>query len=130
MPAYDSKGNGEIENAVGKVQGSFRSIKGGLESHYKKRINGSHNCVPWLIAHSASVINRYRIGKDGRTGFRRWKGREFKRRVAEFGECVMYLVEGTEGKDKFEDRWSSGVWYGIRDETGESIIGTKEEEGF
>ena len=36
MAAYDSRGNGEIENAVGKVQGSFRSIKGGLESRYKK----------------------------------------------------------------------------------------------
>ena len=29
------------------------------------------------------------------------------------------------GKQKFEPRWESGVWLGIRQESGESIVGMK-----
>ena len=58
------------------------------------------------------------------TAFRRWKGRDFHRYVAEFGECVWYLKSGSAGTNKFDPRWYEGVWLGIRDETGEAIIGT------
>ena len=44
----------------------------------------------------------------------------------EFAECVWYLKVGTEGIDKLETRWESGIWLGIKDESGEVIIGTKE----
>ena len=33
---------------------------------------------------------------------------------------------GSEGKDKMDSRWGRGIWMGIRDETGEHIIGTAE----
>ena len=33
-PGYDSKGNGEIEQAVQIVQGQFRAMKDALESRY------------------------------------------------------------------------------------------------
>ena len=36
----------------------------------------------------------------------------------------MYLEPGTKGQDKFNCRWERGVWLGIRDESGEIIIGT------
>ena len=30
----------------------------------------------------------------------------------------------TKGKDKFECRWETGIWLGVKDETGEAVIGT------
>ena len=60
------------------------------------------------------------------TAFRRWKGRDFNRYVAEFGECVWYLKSGSAGTNKFDPRWYEGVWLGVRDETGEAIVGTKD----
>ena len=44
--------------------------------------------------------------------------------MAEFGENVWYLKAGTLGRYKFNNRWEEGVWLGITDESGESIIGT------
>ena len=42
-------------------------------------------------------MNRYIVGVDGKTAYRRWKGKDFKRDVAEFGEAVMYLPAKIKG---------------------------------
>ena len=42
----------------------------------------------------------------------------------EFGEQVLYLRPGPKGKDKMLSRWESAIWLGLRDESGEVIIGT------
>ena len=44
----------------------------------------------------------------------------------EFGENIFYLKAKTLGKDKFDTRWDSGIWLGIREESGEHIIGTED----
>jgi hypothetical protein len=49
--------------------------------------------------------------------YRRWKGREFNRFVAEFGENVMYLRASSVGKDEFGYRWERGIYLGTRDES-------------
>ncbi len=63
----------------------------------------------------------YRSRKDdeGFTAYRTWKGREFRRLVAEIGENVWYLRANSVGKGKFKPRWEEGVWLGIRGESGE-----------
>ncbi len=40
---------------------------------------------------------------------------------------MMYLPEASAGKNKFDVRWTDGVWLGIEVETGESIIGKSVE---
>ena len=77
-----------------------------------------------MVRHAAQVVNRYRIGEDGLTRHRRLKGRSFDKEVAEFGESVWFLFLKSKGKNKTKSRWSSGIWIGVRDESGEVIIGT------
>ena len=36
----------------------------------------------------------------------------------------MYLKLRYRGKNKVRSRWSSGIWLGIREESGEVIVGT------
>ena len=122
----ESKSNGAIENAIQQFQGQFRAIKDGLEARIGTRITECMTIVPWMVIHAARTINRYQVGQDGKTAYKRWKGKEFRREVAEFGESVMYLKAGTQGKDKFNPRWEKGLWLGARDETAEIIIGTDE----
>ena len=38
----------------------------------------------------------------------------------------MYLKPNSKGVDKLNPRWEQGVWLGVRDESGEIIIGTPE----
>ena len=90
--------------------------------------------VPWLIRHVASVMSKFIIGNDGMTAYRRLKGKEFRLSIAEFGECVWYLKAKSDlkaksgGVNRFDSRWDIGVWLGIRDESGEAVIGTNAGE--
>ena len=126
--AYESQTNGEIENAVGRIQGQFRSIKANAEDRYNHKIGRDHNIIPWMVRHSANIISRFGIRSDGKSPHEIIKGRKFKRAQCEIGESVWYLRPGSKGKDKFGTtyRWESGIWLGTREESGETIIGTKE----
>ncbi len=42
-----------------------------------------------------------------------------------FGECIFYLKPKSKGKDKADCRCGYGIWLGIREESGEHIVGTK-----
>merc|ERR1712081_121591 len=101
-------------------------MRDALESRIGAKISGDSPLVPWLVMHAARTINRYHLGIDGKSAYHRWKGKPFRRDVAEFGECVMYLKVGSKGRDKFNCRWESSILLGIRDEPGEVIIGTPE----
>jgi hypothetical protein len=72
------------------------------------------------------LINRYKVGADGKTPRQRLKGKKFTKAVAEFGENVMYLKPKSRGVDKLNTRWGEGVWLGIRELSGEVYIGTEE----
>ena len=124
-PVADHQSNGEIENTIDIVRGQFKAMKDGLDTRYSTRIHGNHMSVPWLMAHAGATLNRRRVNTEGKTAFRKWKGKDFERKVAEFGENVWYLKAGSAGKEKFDSRWEEGVWLGISDESGESLIGTK-----
>ena len=63
-PEYDSVGNGEVERQIQEVQGQIRTIKLNLEANYKNKIKDDHQAIPWLVAHSGSIITRYTIGED------------------------------------------------------------------
>ena len=125
-PVGESASNGEVENAIKLVEGMFRSIKSSLEERIGRKLPREHMCVPWLIRHAAETIDRYAIGSDGKTNYQRRKGNKFGGSPVEFGETIMFLRAKSVGKDKFDSRWEQGVWLGIREESGEHIIGTKE----
>ena len=125
-PVGAHQANGLVEAAVKQVQGQVRALKDALETRIGERIRGEHSCIPWMIQHAASTMNRRRMDESGMTPYRKWKGRDFKAHVAEFGERVWHLKSDSAGKNKLVRRWEDGVWMGIRDESGESIIGTSE----
>ena len=105
------------QSAIQQAQGQFRTMKDALETNIGTRLKPNSAIVPWIVAHSARTINRYQMGEDGKTAYRRWKGKDFKREVAEIGEIVLYLKAGTQGRNKFVPRWEKGIWLGVRDET-------------
>ena len=123
-PVGESASNGEIENAIKQVEGQLRTIKSSLEQRYGEKLAPTHMSVPWLVRHSAELIDRYSIGHDGRTNYQRRKGKKFGTNTVEFAEAIMYLIPKSIGRDKFDSRWANGIWLGIREESGEHIIGT------
>ena len=96
-PVGDHAANGDVENAIRQVQGQIRTMKDALESRYGERLPRDSHVLPWLVMHAAATISRYRKDAHGITAYRRWKGKEFKRDVAEFGENVWYLKSDSVG---------------------------------
>ena len=82
--------------------------------------------LPWLVRHSAMTLNIGQRGEDGRSAWERVKGKCFNREVPEFGEKVLYLKPESLGVNKLDSRWEPGHFLGIRDESGELYIGTKD----
>ena len=99
-------------------------MKLSTQARYKREILGNHDAIPWLIRHSAEFFTRYQVDADGRTGWRKMRGKEYRREIFQFGESVMFLKPKTLGKEKMESRWETGIWLGVRDESGEHLMGT------
>ena len=97
-PVEDSQANGIIERTNRTVQGQFRTMKSQLEERYKQVVSVSHMCIPWLISHAAMVITLFHVGQDGQTGYQRWKGKAFNKRIPEFGESVWFMPIGQRAK--------------------------------
>ncbi len=125
-PVGESQSNGEVEAAIKQVQGHIRTLRLHLQARYKEVLGDGHVAMLLLVPHSAASLNRYLIGADGKTARQRLKGRAFRGPVVEFGECVWYLQPKSAGKDKLNSRWGEGVWFGVREESGETLIGTRE----
>ena len=77
-----------------------------------------------MISHASSCISKYQVAEDCKTNHRRWKGKDFDRPICEFGECIIALKLDSVGKQKSKVRWIQAVFLGIREETGELIVGT------
>ena len=125
-PVGESQSDGEVESAIKQVQGQIRTLRLHLQAHYGEVLSDGHIAMLWLVPHSAATLNRYVVGADGKTARQRLRGRVFKSPVVEFGECVWYLKPKSVGKDKLHSRWGEGVWFGVREESGETLIGTRE----
>ena len=56
----------------------------------KERLERDHALVAWMVIHSAEMINRYQVGKDGKTAYERWKGNKFcSRFLRHFSSLIL-----------------------------------------
>ena len=100
------------ERAHFSIEGQIRTIKIEFERNFKGQKRGpAHKLCPWLVRHTAWVLNRFQPKFDGKTSYERQTGKKYKSEILQFGETRMFQEEiGTIGK--MENRWSRGVWIG------------------
>ncbi len=91
-PSYDSRSNGAIENAVRQVQGHLRTLKLSLEKRVEGVIPVTHETMSWMVEHVAWLLTVRLRGLDGRTAYHRVRGRNFGKRLLEFGERCLYKL--------------------------------------
>ncbi len=116
-PAYDSKANGAVENAVRQVQGLLRTLKLCLEDRLGKYIPVTHALIPWLVEHTCMILNTRHRGDDGCTSWMRIKGRTFNQRILAFGETILYKLPGKgprhDPDGNMGTRWRDGIFLGF-----------------
>ena len=86
---YESQSNGATEVAIRAVRGLFRTLRLCLEGRIGFKIPDNHPLVPWLLEHTALLLNITTRGEDGLTPWARVRGRAFKHRMFCFGEGVI-----------------------------------------
>ena len=77
-----------VEKAVDQFMCQFRAIKKGLERRIGQRVETHWPALTWVAEHAAMMLNRYQVGRDGRTAYRRTVVKDCVQKVVEFGEQV------------------------------------------
>ena len=129
---YDSQSNGGTEVGVMLIRGIFRTLELCLEGHLQKYIPVAHSIVPWLLEHSAFLLNVKVRGRDGLTAWSRVKGRPFGMQSIGFGESVFFK-RPTKGPNAQPDGnmgavQSEGVFVGYNRSTITYILASEGEK--
>ena len=77
------------------------------------------------MVNASGTAFREKVGNDGCAAYKREKGILFRTDLVKLGECIWYMRPRSRGKAKAQVRWESGVFLGIRAESGEYITGAK-----
>ena len=82
--------NGRVEMAVREVKRQCRTLRISAEQNKSVRIADDSPLLSWLPRLVAHVMNKMRIGKDGKTSEMRRTGRRRRKPVAQFAERVWF----------------------------------------
>ena len=126
-PVRASKSNGRMENAIGVWQGQLRTIKHHAEAKLGRRIEVDGVLFSWLIPFCTQIMNKYRVGPDGRTAYERITGHKNRHQVIGFAEAVDFILEPSKQHiHKADSRLMKGIFLGYEWRTTEYIVGTAE----
>ena len=123
-PVADSQANGVAERAVQSAEGQIRVLKDALEHRLGHGIASRSAVLAWLIRHAGLLLSRYEVGVDGRTAVERSVGKKCNGPSVEFGEKLLFKLQYHTRTNKLDVDWFDGIFLGIKEQTGEYIIGT------
>ena len=122
-PKAESQSNGSIESAIRELAGMHRTLKDAIETKIGEKLGPDHPMLPWIVEYSGTVITRYRVGKDGRTAYCRFKGNNPSSKVVPLGERVLYMpLKSTGKKNKLALKFKYGVCVGVHPLTSEALV--------
>ena len=107
-----SASNGVDERGVQTVEGQIRVLKDAFETRVGAQIPSNHNILA--------------VGRDGKTPFERFRGKQSRLIGLEFGEKVNFRRTAVGvGMAKLDSLWSDGVFLVYRSVSGEIVVGTE-----
>ena len=111
-PVRASKSNGKMENAIKIWQGQLRTIKHYVESRMGKRIEAGGTLFSWLIPFCADILNKFRVGSDGRTAYERITSHACKVAQIGFAEVVDFKLETEKNnRHKADSEFNVGIFW-------------------
>ena len=105
-----SGSNGRVERAIQSVQDQVRVMRVALQDRWKVDVSHRHAVFPWMLEYAAHLLNRYEVGRDGRTAYERLKAKKAKPLGMEFGELVQWRTRPNRGRCS----WEAGLGVGPR----------------
>ena len=124
-PAYDPQSNGAIEKAVDEYMGQLRACKIGLEKRIGITLEPNWPVMELISEHATVLLNRFQLGTDGKSAYRRLMGKESGKKILEFGEQVLAKPKRqlrSNRKQSLKSRWRMGTWVGIAPRSNEHLV--------
>ena len=118
----DSRSNGFIERHVQFSEGQTRTLKLDFEQRVGEILPVSHKLFNWLVEHSADIHNKFHVGQDGLTGYRRLKRKMYKGLEFPFGEPVLFRIAGNIAGGDMQSRFFPGFYLWKMLTTGEARV--------
>ncbi len=97
-PPGEHQSNGKIEVMIKVLRNQVKTLRNALEARVGEKIPDDHPLLHWVLQWAVTTINRYRVGKDGRTAYERIRGKRNTQAIAEFGEQIHYRRRAPEGE--------------------------------
>ena len=115
-----------MERAVQEVEGALRAGYISLQERIGRRLDARERIVAFLPEYVVYLLNRLRVGKDGKTAYERVRGKKTSVVGLEFGEKVFYKIQAGAKLQKIEPRWKEGIFVGVRRRSNELLISRPE----
>ena len=80
---------------MGIVENYVKTLSLALKLNMGVPIPIEHPIVDWLVEYSSYLLNKYQVGKDGKTAYGRLHGLETRERLCQFGEKSSGLCLST-----------------------------------
>ena len=123
-PPGDHQANGSAEQAVRTARAQARTHLAALASALGLGdLPLDHPVLPWAVRHGAWCFSRFHVGKDGKTGWERNRGKPYRGVLAQLGEQVLYLRPKHLSLPSLHGRFAKGTFLGRVDRTNEVLIG-------
>ena len=118
----ESKTNGFAERSVRTLEEQTRTLLLALEAKLNMKVPASHPLLGWIVEHAAFTLNKYMLGRDGRTAFGRLHGKETRDHICELGEKVLWFVPA-KLRAKLDQKWRYGIFLGRSLSSDQMFIG-------
>ena len=92
-----------------------------VQDHWTVDVSHRHAVVPWTLEYATYWLNRYEVGRDGRTAYERLKAKKAEPLGMEFGEFVQWRTRRVGGGtlQKLDSVWDHCVFFGVKGKTRE-----------
>lgn len=105
----------------------MRANKATLDRKLGQELPEHHVIWTWLPRYVSDAMNRYRVGKDGRTAEERRTGKAWRKPIPLFGEKIMFKKAGSAGrKSDAAARMLEGRFVGLHNRFGSVLVLTKD----
>lgn len=106
-PVGGSQSDGIVEGTIEQIQGQIRTMRLDFESKFRRKFTPEYFVWPRHIEYAADTFNRFRVGEEGLTPFKRLKARDSAQPVAAFGEKLLFQrpKQVVKRMDKSQSRW-------------------------
>ena len=112
-PVRGFKSNGMMEMQLNIGMGQLRTVKHYVESRLGQRIELGSALFTWLILFCADILNKFRVGSDGRKAYERITSQTCKVAQIGFAEIVVFKLETDKNhRHKADSEFSAGVFLG------------------